>query len=125
MKRGSYLQRKAPLKRSRMKRKSPWRLKRAGSDQARLAWARTQPCVMAWRGKCWGPIHAHHAGAKPGVGLKAPDDTVISFCAGDHKAWHDAEPPFFAWTKEERREWADARIAEARWAYAIYLRAAA
>lgn len=58
-------------------------------------------------------IHAHHAGQRAG-GRKADDDTCIPLCEEHHRNWHDARGRFYGWTRDQRRTWADARIAETR-----------
>jgi len=106
-----------PLKRSYMRRKSPRRLKRAGSDPAYLVWVRRQSCALFARCTeiegpfCEGRIHAHHAGRRPGVGMKAPDDTAIPLCEKHHRAWHDMTGIFAGLSKLERRRWSAARRA--------------
>ena len=110
-----------PLVRTRMKRKPPRRLKKAGSDPAYLAWVRTLPCAVPFPGLgCKGRMHAHHAGRKPGVALKAPDSTAIPLCDAHHRQWHDASGIFADLTKAERASYADMQIArtQAAWSRA-------
>lgn len=59
-----------------------------------------------------GGVEAHHAGERPGVGLKAPDNTCIPLCRRHHAEWHAASGYFRGWDRARRRIWADDRIAE-------------
>jgi hypothetical protein len=60
--------------------------------------------------RCSGGIQAHHAGRRPGVGLKAADTTTIPFCALHHTEWHGATGVFKFWTKDMRFKWSDEQI---------------
>lgn len=77
---------------------------------AYLRRVRGLPCC-ARNERCFGPVDAHHAGARPGVGLKASDFSAIPLCRAHHDAWHAARDPFDL-PKANRRAWADARIEE-------------
>jgi len=121
VKRGKPLARSKPLRRGRLRRK-PTRVK-AGSDAQYLNAVRELPCaVEAIRqlggettyGECPLPSHAHHAGRRPGVGMKAADDTAIPLCYRHHQQWHDASGYFHGMTRSERRKWSDERIIETR-----------
>lgn len=59
----------------------------------------------------WAPKHAHHAGPRPGVGMKCSDYLTHCFCDYHHRMWHTGRGPFRGWTREQRRMWADAQIA--------------
>ena len=124
--RRSPLKRKKPLSRS-AKSGSRTRTTKSRSSRARdeayLARVRQLPCCavnLAVHGpifcgaihRCVGRIHAHHAGRDRGVGQKASDYTAIPLCASSHDAWHAGRGVFFGMTREMRRVWADARIAE-------------
>lgn len=94
----------------------------AGENREYLRWVRTLACCAPNAhapgdrpGRYIG--EAHHAGRR-GVGQRAHDETAVPLCTGHHHAWHDHRGPFLGWTAAERREWADARIAETqqRWA---------
>lgn len=102
---------KAPkqLRRTWMRKKPPRRLSRAGSDPAYLAWVRTQPCKVP--GCASTLIHAHHAGRRPGVGLKASDITAIPLCLHHHACWHQAIGVFAGLSKLERFAWSQRAIA--------------
>ena len=105
-----------PLRRTRMKRRPPRRLRKPGSDPAYLDFVRSLPCAV--KGICTGSIHAHHAGRRPGVSMKAPDDTAIPLCAAHHDAWHSATGVFFGLTKMQRFAWAVQAIADTQGRYA-------
>ena len=110
-----------PLRRSRpMRKRAPRRLSRPGSHPEYLAWVREQPCWFtgALFSACEGRIHAHHAGRKPGVGMKADDLTAIPLCAKHHRAWHDMTPPFSGMNKLERFAWSERIIAHYQELYA-------
>lgn len=95
--------------------------RKARRDHAYLAWVRAQPCLLLGiedrmytrpPGECWGAIEAHHAGVKPGVGLKADDRTAIPLCHRHHRELEDKSGWFEGWTKAAMREYEDARISE-------------
>ena len=96
-----------------MRKKPPRRLSRAGSDPAYLAWVRSRPCFFL----CPPPSHPHHAGRRPGVGMKAPDDTAIPLCDHHHRSWHDATGVFRGLTKLERFAWSQRAVAETQAKY--------
>lgn len=91
----------------------------------RMAWIRTQPCVirtesaqwwatrgsaMMWRGgdvsgdRCEGTIEAHHAGIR-GVGQKALDDTVVPLCSHHHRDLTDRRGLFADWPPGTLKAW--------------------
>ena len=69
-------------------------------------------------------MEAHHAGQRPGMSKKAPDDTCIPLCLIHHENWHKANGVFKGWDKAKRREWADRQIIHTRAAIAEMGRAA-
>ncbi len=79
--------------------------------QLECSWNRSEYWMhdahMDW---CRGPVHAHHAGKRPGTGLKCSDYETHPFCMRHHHDWHSGSGPFKGWTKAERREWADEQI---------------
>jgi hypothetical protein len=103
------------------RKRRPRRLSRAGSDPAYLAWVRTQYCavgISTWRAYvCEGTIHAHHAGRRPGVAMKAPDDTAIPLCSKHHRQWHDGTGVFAPFTKLQRFAWSQRAIADTQGRY--------
>lgn len=102
------------LRRTRLARRP--RRSRPGDDPAYLAQVRTLPCRARHLGTpCRGRIHAHHAGAEKGTGLKPPDRTAIPLCHRHHLGeWHAQEDAgggaFEGWTKTQRRAWQDEQI---------------
>lgn len=107
------------LRRSWIKRRKPRRLTRAGSDPAYLAWVKTQPCLAQKYATalCRRPIHAHHAGRRPGVAMKADDSTAIPLCELHHADWHNAGGVFRGLTKLQRFAWSMRAIAETQATY--------
>ncbi len=76
---------------------------------------RLLPCCARDLGhECYGPIEAHHAGRKPGMGMKAHDMTCIPLCRGHHTGAgiHALHGPFKGWTRAQVREWQDKMIDE-------------
>jgi len=68
---------------------------------------------------CIGRIEVCHEGRTgKGMGTRCPDSETIPMCTGLHRQWTEHRGWFAGWTKEERREWAEARIAETT---ALYL----
>jgi hypothetical protein len=81
-------------------------------DQVYLRNVRGLPCLLAWTKKCLGRVHAHHAGERPGMSRKAPDDTAVPLCVRHHVEWHDASGHFASLDKAGRRLWAEAAIVD-------------
>jgi hypothetical protein len=79
-------------------------------DPVYLANVRGLPCLLAWTKKCLGRIQAHHAGERPGIAMKAPDDTAVPLCGRHHVEWHNAAGHFSAMDKAGRRLWAESAI---------------
>lgn len=77
-------------------------------DPAYMAWVRTCRCFVGI--DCEGRIHAHHAGERPGMGMKAGDDTCIPLCSKHHAEWHGASGHFREMDKVDRRRWSDTAI---------------
>jgi hypothetical protein len=101
---------KAPRKP--MARRLPRRLFTAQNDEARKAWVRTQVCNLVSSGFCDGPTEAHHAGKKPGMGMKADDSTTVPLCRRHHRLITDHAGPFTGMTRAKLRELQDKWIAE-------------
>jgi hypothetical protein len=55
-------------------------------DTARRDWCREQECIarVGW-GPCRGRVVPHHAGKKPGMGMKSGEDTTVPCCDGHHE----------------------------------------
>lgn len=87
----------------------------ADEDSPYLNWIRLQKCSAREFGGCFGRIDPHHTGRK-GIGQRAHDHTAIPLCRLHHRAWHDFRPPF-TWGKDQRHEWASARVTELRASY--------
>ncbi len=84
---------------------------RAREDPEYLARVRSLPCLLSGRGGCYGPVEAHHAGKRPGMGLKAADRTAVPLCRAHHVShWHACAGAFKGWDREKRREWSDEAI---------------
>jgi hypothetical protein len=61
----------------------------------------------------------HHAGRRPGISMKAPDDTAIPLCRWHHRAIETAAGlPFRLWTKAFRITWYDEVITHTRQVFA-------
>jgi len=106
----------------------PRRLDKPQSDPARLEWVREQPCLvpelllshgregasalMFSIARCRGRTEACHEGRKPGMAMKCDDALTLPMCSAHHRQWTDHTGIFKGWTKEQRRSWADERIAE-------------
>jgi hypothetical protein len=88
------------------------RKRKAGGDPAYLERVRRLTCLVGpYIHRCDGPIEAHHAGARPGVSLKAHDHTAVPLCKVAHTEWHAATGWAKGMNREDRRAWADAAIA--------------
>jgi len=131
----SPLKRTTPLGRKGwMRRKRPRRLSGPHADPARMGFVAELPCVgvRAFNGierrrggyvlnthRCEGRIEVCHEGRTgKGMGTRCPDSETIPMCTALHRHWTDHSGWFAGWTKEQRRDWADARIAETT---ALYL----
>lgn len=135
----SPLKRQTPLRAKRwgIKPRRPRRLSGPGADPARMGFVAELPCVGVTFGRdglvfifrngrggyglpheCKGRIEVCHEGRTPGVSMRCPDAETIPMCTSLHRQWTEHRGWFAGWTKAERREWADARIAETT---ALYL----
>ena len=114
--RRAYIQRHTPLRRAappRRRRATPRRTTVFRSE-AYKAFVRTLACEGCGRPP---RNHAHHAGVRPGAGMKAGDDSCIAMCDGPggcHDLWHRGKGRFKGWTRAQRRAWSDERISETR-----------
>jgi hypothetical protein len=109
--------RKSPLRRSSpvKKRRAPRRSSRV-RDAGYMERVRGLQCLAEMTrvtGECFGPIEAHHMGAR-GLGQKASDSTTCAFCHLHHMQWHSATGAFADWTREQRRDYAEAAVAYTR-----------
>ena len=109
------LKRRTPLARAgRLRARTPRRVVRQLGHPGHLARVRTLSCAALGMSSCFGPMAAHHAGPRPGVGMKCSDLETHPFCMTHHALWHAGRGPFKGWTREMRRVWADAQIAATR-----------
>lgn len=128
MKRTSQLKRRTPLKRASVVRgRGKTKTRSSSGDLVRdpeyLAAVRTLFCCapmtrpMSGPNKgclvrvCHGIMHAHHAGRRPGVGMKCSDLETIPLCGSHHMQWHAGSGVFIGWDKARRMAWADEQIA--------------
>ena len=88
-----------------------------GENAQYRAWVRTQRCLMHLHDPCEGPTEAHHAGYRPGVALKAHDDTCIPLCMYHHRCIHALVGPFRNFTKTQLQKWRESSIAATRKRY--------
>jgi hypothetical protein len=128
----SPLKRQTPLRAKRwgIKPRRPRRLSGPGADPARMGFVAELPCVgvnfrtpnggrIALLHRCEGRIEVCHEGRTgKGIGTRCPDSETIPMCTWLHRQWTEHRGWFAGWTKETRRAWADARIAETT---ALYL----
>jgi hypothetical protein len=98
-----------------MNRAKAARARKARTNHAFVRWVRDRDCVGP--GPHWGEVQAHHAGIKPGVSLKAPDDTCIPLCVTCHRHLEDKTGAFRGWSRADMRQWEDARIEETQHAW--------
>jgi hypothetical protein len=124
IKRSPLPPRRTPLRRSR----KPIRQRRAKPrrdgrvrDTERMLWIKKLRCCAPQPHVCWnspdvepGQVECHHAGKKPGMGIKADDDTGIPLCSLAHRQCESYSGPFRGWTGEQMRGWHDQQIAETR-----------
>jgi hypothetical protein len=129
--RNKVLRSRKPLRRKtriKAKRSTPRRSGRV-RDRRYLLAVKELPCCLALLMNCDGPVHAHHAGARP-LGRKADDSTAIPLCAAHHQALHDggllfgvevvgflATSPNREWRTRfnmSARDWQDRMITETR-----------
>jgi hypothetical protein len=92
----------------------------AGENPAFLGFVRTLPCCAPGAPRdCAGWMEANHAGRR-GVGQRSHDEEAIPLCSEHHRwaGWTNHLGPFQGWTRDERRAWADERIAETQMLWA-------
>lgn len=120
----SALARRTPIRAKRwgIAPKPARRIRREGAaGRSFLDWVKTQLCCARFISPCAGPIDPHHAGRRPGTGMKAADRTAIPLCRRHHGQVETlAGLPFRLWTKAFRRAWADEQIAHTQ---ALFARA--
>lgn len=113
MKRTASLKRKTPLR--------PKRSKSRRTEQARdpgwLADVRKLPCravELERATPCMGRVEAHHAGTRPGIGLKCSDLDVLPVCRGHHDELHSLTGTFKRFDKAKLQAWREDQIAWTR-----------
>lgn len=138
------------MKRSPLRRKTRLSPKRATVrrssrvlEEAYLAWVRLQPCAVraflapAWESEkgfraaiaaallsCSGPTDPDHKRQGVGAGKRASDRDAWPVCRRHHDDRHALTGVFKGWTREQMREFIDARIAEANAAYELHIKQA-
>jgi hypothetical protein len=81
----------------------------AGEDAQYTTWLREQPCCVG--GDCQGSVQVHHiTGA--GLALRAHDHDGMPLCGKHHADLHAARGYFRMMTRDEKRSWQRARVAE-------------
>ena len=79
-------------------------------DKAYLAFIRQQPCCIP-NHDCQGPIDAHHAAKRSGMGLKASDHDTLPLCRQGHiYERHPLAGYFQGWTKAQVKAWEGEQI---------------
>lgn len=79
-------------------------------DPAYLRAVRKLPCRLEGP-ECSGRIHAHHAGRRPGMGIKPHDHTAIPLCYVHHiDHWHRAAGFFADMDEAQMWAWSDQQI---------------
>lgn len=112
------------MKRSTLKRKTPLRPKRSKprrTEQVRdpewLDDVRKLPCravELERATPCMGRVEAHHAGVRPGVGVKCGDDDTVPLCRGHHDELHSLSNTFKRFDKAKLQAWREDQIAWTR-----------
>lgn len=80
-------------------------------ETERMLWIKTLPCCAPGPHECHRIIEAHHAGPKPGMGRKAPDDTCIPLCRQAHSQIDAFSGPFRDFDRARMRSWQDEQVA--------------
>jgi hypothetical protein len=122
VKRGKQLTRKAPIRRTRMRRRpGSTKYSRRERDFEFMGWVKRQPCIVVAiapflfmeaakalgfkkQTPCSGPIEADHMGAR-GLSHKADDRTCVPLCNGHHRERTDHAGTFRPLTRDELRAW--------------------
>jgi len=96
-----------------MRKAPPKRIAERVADRPYLAWLAQQACVVTGAFRGGGVvIELNHCGIKPGIALKCSDLETLPMERAVHAQWTEYSGRFKAWTRDQRREWADARIVE-------------
>jgi hypothetical protein len=115
MTRGKPLARKTPLRRSRLKRRSPRRIAKATPEELMYrGWIHGDQCAgryTFWTTHfCTGRLEQSHERDMTGLGLKASEFRSVAMCTGLHQEWEQHRIHFAGWTKQQRRLWMVAQI---------------
>lgn len=112
---GGYIRRKTRI---RARRARPRRESRV-RDTVYMLFVKTLPCCCPQPHQCEngpdvppGQVEAHHAGKKPGYGLKCSDRETIPLCTLGHRQCESFAGPFRRFGREQMRAWIAERIAE-------------
>jgi hypothetical protein len=89
----------------------------AGEDPAYLGRVAALPCCAAGRGRCNGPVQAHHRSTGrvarapvKGGDRRAHDHDAIPLCMLHHDAWHGCRGDFRDMSKPMREDWEAAKV---------------
>jgi hypothetical protein len=96
-----------------MQKGPPKRISARVADRPYVAWIHTQACCVTF--SFAGPgvvIEANHAGPSAGMAAKCSDLETLPMERDIHRQWTEYSGRFKAWTRQQRREWADAKIVE-------------
>lgn len=99
----SPLNRKTPMKRSRIRQVAPKkRTAEEGGDETYLCWIRGLPCcVCGCEPTDDDPTHPHHATLLGrGKSQKAHDHETMPFCSEHHRSFHSLTGFFDGWTRD-------------------------
>lgn len=115
----SPIKRRTPIKRKRAR-----RIDRKGDGERRFTtWIHdNQRCVghgLIASHVCSGRLEQAHARNMTGLGLKESDLNSVPMCSALHAAFDGHTAWFRGWSKEERRVWFMARVAECQARYEI------
>lgn len=113
LKRKTPLKAKKSLKRTGITRR-PRKTRRADEERRDPQYTtevRRLPCIArSSMTSCGGPIHAHHAGVRPGMGIKADDMSCIPLCAIHHHELHSLGGSFGPRYIPNLRLWQDQAV---------------
>lgn len=89
----------------------------AQEDREYLNYIRGLRCACEGHGECIGPVQAHHATGKKGIGTKNHDHRTIPLCSGHHTERHSLSGYFRDFHKADIREWEERLAGECRRQY--------
>ena len=103
MKRGGWLERKTPISRSKMKKRT--RRPKKGDDKAYRDWIKTLPCCVTGTPAPSDPSHLRSVKHGSGMGLKTNDRTCIPMSREVHDEYEQHTGRFNGWSQEKREVW--------------------